>query len=237
MITSDECILYKEFVDKYQSYLYPLMGANISKYYNPMNEVILDMGTGPGYLSIQLANRTGARIHAVDINPAMHSIAKDEADKAGLAENISFDINDVHNLSYDDNYADLIVSYSCLHHWEDVAQGLRECYRVLKPKGKIVILDTLPVDKSHLKNMKRNIKEDEYFRFVQEAFDESYTFEEIEQFLEQAEITEYTLEPFKFTPEDFIEAMDELEDQESLWVGDQDKEETPSVTWILTITK
>lgn len=40
------------------------------------------MGTGPGYLSIQLAKRTNAHVHAVDINPTMHEIAQEEAKKA-----------------------------------------------------------------------------------------------------------------------------------------------------------
>lgn len=54
MITAEECRTYKEFVDLYQSYLYPLLGARLSRMYSPKNKVIIDMGTGPGYLSIQL---------------------------------------------------------------------------------------------------------------------------------------------------------------------------------------
>ena len=236
MITTAECYTYKEFVDKYQSYLYPLLGANLSRHYKYINGNIIDMGTGPGYLSCQLAKRTGQKVHAVDINPAMHEIASKEAKKLGQEDRISFDMEDVHKLSYPDNYSDLIVSYSCLHHWENVPKGLQECYRVLAPGGKIIILDTLPVKNSHLDNMNKLIKEPEYFRFVEEAFDESYSLDEMESFLQEANISNYTLDTFNFSPEDFIDCMDEIE-MESMWEDEGASESNGSVTWVLTITK
>ncbi|KDE25396.1 MULTISPECIES: class I SAM-dependent methyltransferase [Bacillus] len=238
MITAEECRTYKEFVDLYQSYLYPLLGARLSRMYSPKNKVIIDMGTGPGYLSIQLAKRTNAHVHAVDINPAMHEIAQEEAKKSGVSSLISFDLEDVHHLSYADQYADFIVSYSCLHHWEDVVKGLKECYRVLAPSGKIVILDTFNPQGSHLEIMRKQIKEPEYFRFVREAFEESYSFEDIHQFVQDAGIPNYSLETFHFLPEDFIESLDELEDAPLWEQNDQSADhEIESVTWMLTIEK
>lgn len=236
MITAEECYVYKEFVDKYQSYLYPLIGARLSRLYPNIKGVIVDMGTGPGYLSIQLANRTGAKVHAVDINPAMHEIAKKEVEKKGIVGEIQFDIEDVHNMSYQDNFTDFIVSYSCLHHWEDVVKALKECYRVLAPGGRIVILDTMKVSDDYLASMEKLVTEPEYFRFVREAFEESYSLEEIHKFVELAGIENYKLESFNFEPEDFIEAMDELEDSD-VWNQELNIVANNPVNWILIIEK
>ena len=234
MITANECFQYKEFVDKYQSYLYPLLGAKISKFYNKSTGKIIDMGTGPGYLSVQLAKKTDAIIHAVDINPAMHNLTRAVAIKENVEARISLDKEDVHNLSYPDNFADLVVSYSCLHHWENPGEGLKECFRVLAPGGKIIILDTLPTSKENLSKMNDLVKEPEYFRFVREAFEESYSIEEIDKIVKETGILNYNLDIFKFDPEDFIECMDELEN-ESFW--NDDISQNDSVTWVLTISK
>ncbi|HGE7613865.1 SAM-dependent methyltransferase [Bacillus thuringiensis] len=234
MITANECLQYKEFVDKYQSYLYPLLGAKISKFYNKSTGKIIDMGTGPGYLSVQLAKKTDAIIHAVDINPAMHNLTRAVAIKENVEARISLDKEDVHNLSYPDNFADLVVSYSCLHHWENPGEGLKECFRVLAPGGKIIILDTLPTSKENLSKMNDLVKEPEYFRFVREAFEESYSIEEIDKIVKETGILNYNLDIFKFDPEDFIECMDELEN-ESFW--NDDISQNDSVTWVLTISK
>lgn len=234
MITANECLQYKEFVDKYQSYLYPLLGARISKFYNKSTGKIIDMGTGPGYLSVQLAKKTDAIIHAVDINPAMHNLTKDVAIKENVEAKISLDKEDVHNLSYPDNFADLVVSYSCLHHWENPGEGLKECFRVLAPGGKIIILDTLPTSKENLSKMNDLVKEPEYFRFVREAFEESYSIEEIDKIVKETGISNYNLDIFKFEPEDFIECMEELEN-ESFW--NDDISQNDSVTWMLIISK
>ncbi|EPZ37549.1 class I SAM-dependent methyltransferase [Anoxybacillus ayderensis] len=234
MITAEECVLYKEFVEKYQGYLYPLLGARLARDYNKINGIIIDMGTGPGYLTTQLAKRTGAKVHAVDINPAMHELTQKLTTDMGLNNLVSLDLEDVHNLSYPDNFADYIVSYSCLHHWEDPVLGIKECYRVLSTGGKIVILDTLPTNKKNLDILQEKIKEAEYFRFVKEALEESYSLNEVEEFVKLAGIENYSLEIFEFHPEDLVDCMDDLE---SVDFWDFEESQPKVETWILTITK
>ncbi|SPT94590.1 S-adenosylmethionine-dependent methyltransferase [Bacillus subtilis] len=77
MITAEECRTYKEFVDLYQSYLYPLLGARLSRMYSPKNKSHYRYGHRSRLLSIQLAKRTNAHVHAVDITrPCMKSLKK-----------------------------------------------------------------------------------------------------------------------------------------------------------------
>ncbi|MFD1888418.1 class I SAM-dependent methyltransferase [Paenibacillus wenxiniae] len=233
MITKNECFTYKEFVDKYQSYLYPMLGAHISRLYNRQGGIIIDMGTGPGYLSSELVERTGGKVHAVDINPAMHELTSLLLKKKNIEHMVSCDIVDVHNQHYPDDYADLIVSYSCLHHWEDPVKGLAECYRVLAQGGLMIILDTLPNDKKTLQALERSIVEPEYFRFVREAFEESYSFEQIEAFVEQAGISAYELKQFNFSEEDMIDCLEILEE---LVIPEVD-EDANAKSWILIVRK
>src|SRR5215475_89060 len=109
MLTADECQEYRSFVDQYQSYIYPLLGAHLARMLGNAGRII-DLGTGPGYLSVELAERCGGPVHAVDINPAMHEIARRTAAERAVADRIVFDLQDVHELRYPAGFADAVVS-------------------------------------------------------------------------------------------------------------------------------
>lgn len=233
MITAEECRTYKEFVEKYQAYIYPLLGARVTREYGRVGGIQIDMGTGPGFLTTELAKRTGGKVHAVDINPAMQDLARSHVEAFGLSNLVSFDMVDVHNQPYTDNYADLIVSYSCFHHWADPVNGLKECYRVLAPGGLMFIIDTLPNDEKTLESLNRLVPEAKFFRFIQEAFEESYTIEEVEVMLQKADITNYKLQLLDFTEEDVAECIDGLQEMDFLDV----ESDSNAKSWLLTVRK
>ena len=233
MITAEECRTYKEFVDKYQAYIYPLLGARIAREYGREGGKVIDMGTGPGLLSAELAQRIGGFVHAVDINPAMHELATAHVENLSLSHLISMDNVDVHKQPYADQYADLIVSYSCLHHWEDPVQGLKECYRVLAPGGLIFLIDTLPNDENTLDSLNRLVPEPEYFRFIREAFEESYSLEQVEDMLKQAGIDNYNLGLFGFVEEDIVECIDILQEMDFPEVDS----DSNAKSWLLVVRK
>ncbi|ADO54224.1 MULTISPECIES: class I SAM-dependent methyltransferase [Paenibacillus] len=233
MITAEECQTYNKFIKKYQPHLYPLLGAHISRLYERKGGVVIDMGTGPGYLTVELAERLKANVHAVDINPAMHDLARRLVEERGLSKSVHFDVIDVHNQIYPDNYADLVVSYSCLHHWENPVRALLECYRVLSPNGLLIIIDTLPNNKDTLNALKRSIPEPEYFRFIREAFEESYSMSKIEEMIHEAGIVDFELNLFKFNEEDIADCIEVLED---LHIPEVEAEANTE-NWILTACK
>ncbi len=94
----------------------------------------IDIGGGPGDLSVELARRTtGMRWINSDINPALFTHSADKAKAAGVDGRVSFTVADATKLPFRDNYADIIVSRGSFQFWKDIDKAFSEIYRVLKP--------------------------------------------------------------------------------------------------------
>jgi len=92
--------------------------------------VIVDLGSGTGYLSIEIAKRApSAIVCGIDLSRKMVEIARNHA--AGI-RNVRFEIGNAASLPFEDNSVDFIVSTGSLHHWKSPAKVFDECYRVLK---------------------------------------------------------------------------------------------------------
>ena len=106
-------------------------------------ETLLDIGGGDGRPAVALAKQCPnlSKIITADISKDMAGRARKRAEKNGLGNIIHSEVNDVHNLSYEDNYFDTVVSLGSMHHWKDPVKSLRELDRVLKPKGILIIID------------------------------------------------------------------------------------------------
>ena len=108
----------------------------------PPGATVLDVGTGPGRVPLQLAQQAPQlRIHGLDLSPEMIAFATQRASSAGVGDRVTFTTADVADLPVPDGSADLVVSTLSLHHWEDLAGGLREISRVLAPGGEAWIYD------------------------------------------------------------------------------------------------
>jgi len=110
--------------------VYPLIAQQILDDYGIREGVCLDIGSGPGYLGIELAKITRLEMRFVDTEPEVLEKAKENA--AGLDNILEFTQADVCNLPFEDRFADLIISRGSLWFWEDQVKGLQEIYRVLK---------------------------------------------------------------------------------------------------------
>jgi len=100
------------------------------------NKLVLDVGCGGGWLTVNYALR-GARVYAIDLTQRAVELTKRHLRyKNTLA---SVDVGNAQDLSYQDNFFDLVVSSGVLHHTPDYYKAFKECYRVLKPKGKAKI--------------------------------------------------------------------------------------------------
>jgi ubiquinone/menaquinone biosynthesis C-methylase UbiE len=114
----------------------------------PEKASILDVGTGPGVLLMELAaRRPDLRLTGVDLSADM--VAAATRNLAPHNERASVRVGDVTRLPFEDGSFDLIVSSLSLHHWDDPAAARPELARVLRPGGQVVIYDFgfAPIDK------------------------------------------------------------------------------------------
>jgi ubiquinone/menaquinone biosynthesis C-methylase UbiE len=104
---------------------------------------VLEVGCGPGHLSILLARGHGLAVTGVDLDPAMIDRARRNATAAGgpPAGRPTFQVGDAAALPFADASFDAVVSTLSMHHWTEPVAGLTEIGRVLRPEGKALIWD------------------------------------------------------------------------------------------------
>jgi SAM-dependent methyltransferase len=118
----------------------------------PDGAQVLEVGCGPGHLSIRLARQHGLDVTGLDLDPAMIARAQANADRLGNANQRrpSFLVGDVAALAFPNGSFDLVVSTLSMHHWADPTAGLAEIGRVLRPDARALIWDFRPGVRPHL---------------------------------------------------------------------------------------
>ncbi|MCI0573556.1 MAG: metalloregulator ArsR/SmtB family transcription factor [Myxococcaceae bacterium] len=140
---------------------------------------VCDFGCGTGVLSLAIA-RWARRVWAIDQSAAALAQARARASREGV-RNITFLREDLHRLSLPDARRDLVVISQSLHHVEAPAAVLKEAHRILKPGGKVVVLELMP----HREEWVRERLGHRHLGFEPEA---------LEDLLEDAGFTELTRE-------------------------------------------
>jgi SAM-dependent methyltransferase len=118
----------------------------------PAGGRVLEVGCGPGHLSIRLARQHQLEVTGLDLDPAMIVRARANADRPGNSDQRrpSFLVGDVATLAFPDRSFDLVVSTLSMHHWADPTAGLAEIGRVLRPGARALIWDFRPGVRPHL---------------------------------------------------------------------------------------
>jgi ubiquinone/menaquinone biosynthesis C-methylase UbiE len=109
--------------------------------------VVLDAGTGTARIPILIAQKkTNWKIIGIDLAQSMLTIGRENINRANLDRHIDLAFIDSKQMPYEDNYFDLIISNSLVHHLPDPKPFFCEARRVLKPDGAIIIRDLLRPD-------------------------------------------------------------------------------------------
>jgi ArsR family transcriptional regulator len=100
---------------------------------------IADLGAGDGTFALLLAQRA-ARVIAVDSSDRMLEVGREQAARHGV-DNVEFRQGDMEELPVDDAVVDLVFFSQSLHHALHPDRAVHEAWRILRPGGRVVILD------------------------------------------------------------------------------------------------
>jgi ArsR family transcriptional regulator len=121
--------------------------------------VIADLGAGEGAFSLMLAQRA-TRVIAIDTSEKMIEVGREQALRAGVS-NIEFRQGDMEEVPVEDAMVDLVFFSQSLHHALHPRRAVDEAWRILRPGGRIVILDLL----KHRFEEARELYADEWLGF------------------------------------------------------------------------
>ncbi|MES1022844.1 methyltransferase domain-containing protein [Gloeocapsa sp. BRSZ] len=103
-------------------------------------EKILDVGCGIGGSSLYLAEKFQAHVTGITLSPVQAARATERAQTAGLSQNTHFQVADALNMPFADETFDFVWSLESGEHMPDKVKFMQECYRVLKPGGKLLMV-------------------------------------------------------------------------------------------------
>ena len=103
---------------------------------------ILDIATGTGDLAINLTKTKASKIIGLDISEGMLNVGRKKIEKLQLNNQIEMVFGDSENIPFENNYFDAITVAFGVRNFENLEKGLSEIYRVLKPTGTFVVLET-----------------------------------------------------------------------------------------------
>ncbi|MBI9053850.1 MAG: bifunctional demethylmenaquinone methyltransferase/2-methoxy-6-polyprenyl-1,4-benzoquinol methylase UbiE [Bacteroidales bacterium] len=107
----------------------------------PKNSILLDVASGTGDLAIAALKQKPKQIIGIDISQEMLNVGIDKIKKKKLDHIISLQKGDSENIKFEDNHFDAITVAFGVRNFENLSNGLSEMNRVLRPEGKIAILE------------------------------------------------------------------------------------------------
>src|ERR1043166_8064003 len=154
--------------------------------------ILLDVGAGTARFLVLLASMpqlSSLRLVGTDLFPDMVEQANKTIAAADCADRVEMHVGDAHSMDFPDNFADLVVSRSTLHHWHTPAKALREIHRVLKPGGVAIIQDVRRDPAPEAIAAFNRMREAANISAIGPSYlDEKFTADEVRQFLRDAGI-------------------------------------------------
>jgi len=137
-------------------------------------QIVADLGAGDGSFSLLLA-QSAEKVIAVDSSAKMIEFAREQAAR-NQVKNVDYRLGDMEELPIDDASVDIVFFSQSLHHALHPDRAICEAARILKPGGRIAILDIA----KHRFEEARDIYADEWLGFTET---------ELESMLERASFT------------------------------------------------
>jgi ubiquinone/menaquinone biosynthesis C-methylase UbiE len=104
--------------------------------------ILVDIGCGPGYLIVDIVRLfPKLSIIGVDISEEMVLKAERNLSTLGFSDRTVFRKGDIHELPFESNSIDFVISTFSLHHWSEPVEAMHEIHRVLKQGGQFLIFD------------------------------------------------------------------------------------------------
>jgi arsenite methyltransferase len=105
---------------------------------------ILDIGTGPGLLALELAEHLAPDGHVtgIDVSPDMLAVAEQHRRRSAHTDLMTFRDGDATALPFADASFDAVTSTQVFEYVDDVDRALAEAHRVLRAGGRLLVLDT-----------------------------------------------------------------------------------------------
>jgi ubiquinone/menaquinone biosynthesis C-methylase UbiE len=106
-------------------------------------DCVLEVGCGTGTLTLAAKRRTGpsGKVFGIDVIPGMIELSQRKAAQAN--EDVTFQLGSIDDIPFSANQFDVVMcSFMIFHMSENTRRkGIAEIYRVLKPKGRLLVLD------------------------------------------------------------------------------------------------
>lgn len=103
------------------------------------DQVLLDLACGRGGFGLEIVRRTGSRLLGVDFSAVAISQANRRAQALGLADRAEFRVGELTGTGLPAASVDAVLIVDSLQFAEPIPDALRECRRVLRPGGRLVI--------------------------------------------------------------------------------------------------
>lgn len=116
-------------------------------------KTILDVATGTGDFALEAMSLNPDKITGVDISVGMLELGKEKIAKKKLSDKIEMVVGDSENLPFEDNTYDAATVAFGVRNFENLQKGLADIYRVLRPGGKLVVLELSTPTKFPIKQL------------------------------------------------------------------------------------
>lgn len=102
---------------------------------------VLDVATGTADFAIEIANRRKAKVVGIDISQGMLDVGAIKVKNKGLHSRIELVKADSENIPFEEGRFDAVTVAFGVRNFENLEIGLREILRVLRPGGKLIVLE------------------------------------------------------------------------------------------------
>jgi ubiquinone/menaquinone biosynthesis C-methylase UbiE len=133
---------YLQRIEVYKSFGYdrPAAARYVVDQLEPFDGPVLDVGTGQGLLAIECARR-GVSVTSVDVSDEEQQVGRANAQQEGVSRDITFLTLDAARLPFPDGAFGAVATLDALHHLTDGPAVFAEMQRVLKPSGRLLLVE------------------------------------------------------------------------------------------------